>query len=95
MIKVLSYIFLVLFCWIVYPYKWIDKAIFDHRKAKAIAKANKSGRKEYVIQIGKHFISGTKEDMDRIKKNSCKNLGLKRIHYNLFDWKSAVIYTTK
>ena len=65
MIKVISYICVILFCWIVYPYKWIDKALFNYRKAKAIAKANKSGKKEYVVQVGKSFLTGTKEDFKR------------------------------
>ncbi len=95
MIKVVSYIILVLFCWVIYPYKWIRWIAFYVRRYLAIRTAdemhNLTGRRYFVIQNGRKFIvrdkrSARKKDV-KIKK--------KIPSYLDWDYRNAIIYRTK
>ncbi len=90
-----SFILLVLFCWIIYPYKWIKQAVFNHRKEKAIQKAKELnilwGRTFYVVQNGMSFFVGDRAYFRRkkIKWNKrLRNLGVET------DYRKAIIFTT-
>jgi hypothetical protein len=89
-----SLVLLVLFCWIVYPYKWIKKSVFNHRKGKAIRKAKylnmRWGRTFYVVQNGMNFFVGDRTYFRRkkIKWNKrLRNLGVET------DYRKAIIFT--
>lgn len=93
-ITYISLILLVFFCWIIYPYKWIKKAVFNSRKKKAIKKATDLnilwGRTFYVVQNGMNFFVGDRAYFRRkkIKWNKrLKNIGVGT------DYKNAIVFT--
>ncbi len=90
----MSYALLILFCWIVYPCKWIKKAVFRRRKRKAIEKAinryNETGRHYHVVQNGLNFFVG---DRAYFRQKKIKwNKRLKRLGA-ISDYRIAIIFT--
>jgi len=93
-------IYAISFLWL---YKRIVSKIFNHRKDNAVKKANERHisecKKIFVIQIGKYFITGTREELrryNRLKwvKNKEYRRMLKNPAFN-FDYRNAIIYETK
>lgn len=89
-----SIVLLILFCWIVYPYKWIKRSVFDHRKEKAIRKAKDLNkywdRTFYVVQNGMNFFVG---DRAYFRQKKIKwNKRLRRLGVET-DYRKAIIFT--
>ena len=99
MIKALSTVIVILFCWVIFPYKWIKHAIFVNRKSKAIRQANKrqltTAKKVMVCQIGSHFIVGVNDELKRINKRGRKLLKLNKNEEFIWNYKNSLIYTAK
>jgi hypothetical protein len=99
MIKLLSTFIVVLFCWVIFPYKWIKHAIFINRKNKAIKQADKrqktEGKKVLVVQIGDKFIVGIRDELKRIDKKAYKLLHLNRDEQFIWDYRNSIIYEAK
>ena len=97
-IKILAYfIYAVSFLWV---FKKLTKWIFDRRKKKAIQKANKRHKEEkkkiFVIQIGKKFHVGTREELRRENKTGRKAVKyLSKTHWLDYNYKNAIIYEAK
>lgn len=93
-ISYLSFICLVLFCWIIYPYKWIKKAVFYHRKGKAINKAKdlsyNKGHKFFVVQNGMKFIVGDRNYFRGMNTKYKKKIKGSQLS---FDYRDAIIFT--
>ena len=99
MSKLTAQIIVILFCWIIYPYKWIRHFAFISKKKKAIKKADKlqknSCKKIMVCQIGSIFKVGTKTDLKRMDKLARKILKIKRADSWIWNYKKALIYSAK
>ena len=99
MIKLLSTIIVILFAWIIFPYKWIKHAIFVNRKSKAIKQADKrqkeTNKKVMVCQLGTTFIVGVNDELKRIDKKAFKILKLNRDEQFIWNYKNSVIYSAK
>lgn len=99
MSRLIAQIIVILFCWIIYPYKWIRHFIFISRKNKAIKEADKlqknSGEKIMVCQIGSIFKVGTKTDLKRMDKLARKILKIKRADKWIWDYRKSLIYSAK
>lgn len=99
MIKLLSTIIVILFCWLIFPYKWIRHFQFVNRKSKAIRQANKlqktTDKKVMVIQIGSIFKVGVNTELKRYDKLARKILKVKRCDSFIWNYKNAVIYSAK
>ena len=92
--KVISWFFIVLFFWIIYPYKWANLAIFNIRKANAIRKAEtmtaETGKQVYVVQYKTTFITGLRSDFRR------RDSKIRRKIDGFLDWdyRNAIIHKT-
>lgn len=99
MIKALTYVILILFCWIIYPYKWITKAVFLTRMNNAKKKANKRALQVsdtvYVVQWGKRFFVGVRSEMKKMDKKAAKMLKLTVREAQMWDYRNCIIYKTK
>lgn len=99
MIKTISTIIVILFCWIIYPYKWIRHFQFVNRKSKAIRQAKElqktTDKKVMVIQIGSIFKIGVNTELKRYDKLARKILRVKRCDNFIWNYKNAVIYSAK
>lgn len=89
-----SLIFLILFFWIIYPYKWIKQYVFKHKKEKAIQKAKDLNahwnRTFYVVQNGMDFFVGDRSHFRQKKIKWNKRLRKLRVET---DYKKAIVYT--
>ena len=99
MIKALSTLIVILFCWLIFPYKWIRHAVFVNRKNKAIKQADKrqltTNKKVMVIQIGNRFIVGINDELKRINKRGRKLLKLNKNEDFIWNYKNSLIYSAK
>jgi flagellar biogenesis protein FliO len=99
MIKLLSTLIVILFCWVIFPYKWIKHAIFINRKSKAIKEADKrqktTAKKVMVIQIADQFIVGVNDELKRMDKKAFKILKLNRNEQFVWNYKNSLIYSAK
>lgn len=99
MIKTLSYLILILFCWIIYPYKWGVKLSFLRSKHKAVIKAEKMysalNKTVYVVQWGKTFYVGVRSQCRKLDRAAAKHLGLTHQEHKLWDYRNCVVYKTK
>jgi hypothetical protein len=82
------------------PHLSIRKLIIDYRKNKAIKKAlalsAKTNANIYVVQIGRYFKVGTREELRRFNKNGRKNIRRLTKTYTLdFNCKYSIIFTAK
>lgn len=95
LLKTCTIIMLVLFCWIIYPVKWIKKMKFVYDRKNAIGRANVlhqyTGKKYHVMQNGRSFYVGS-----RIMLRSINIEGKKALKYTgcKFDYRNAIIYST-
>lgn len=60
----------VLFAWVIFPYKWIVRAAFNRKKAKAFKKARRmskdTGAMIYVVQWSDTFFVGKRNELRQI-----------------------------
>jgi len=93
-IRYMSMICLILFFWIIYPYKWIKQAIFNHRKEKAIQEAKdlsfEKGHKFFVVQNGMKFLVGDKKYFRKMNTKYKKRIKGTQL---FFDYREAIIFT--
>ena len=91
-IHALSLIAVVLFCWVIYPYKWICKALFSVRKRNAVREADQlcreTGKAAYVVQAGTQFYVGNRAQFR--EWNSKARKGKRR--FLDIDYRHALIY---
>lgn len=99
-VKTVSTVIYVLF----FPVFWVwrkgTKCMFNRRKRKAIRKAEKRSRAEgckvFVIQIERHFITGTRGELRRYNKTGCKVVKKPGNSFLLnFDYRRAIVYSTQ
>lgn len=99
MIKLTANIIVILFCWVIYPYKWAKHIAFIMRKRKAIKQADErqktSNDTVYVVQILDTFHIGIKSEMKKLDKKARKILGLKRVDNFIWDYRRSVIYKAR
>lgn len=97
--KLVAQLIVILFCWIIYPYKWVMHFAFISRRNKAIKEADKrqktSSKKIMVCQIQSYFKVGTKDELKRYDKLARKLLKVKRADNWIWDYRNAVIYSAK
>ena len=90
--KVLSYSIVILFCWIIFPYKWVMKFIFESNKAKAIRRCDdlslKYNKQAYVVQNGREFYVGLRSEFRQTNSKVRRKLA----KYLKFDYRNAIIY---
>lgn len=90
----MSIVCLISFFWIIYPYKWIKRHVFNSRKGKAIQMAKDLNanwnRTFYVVQNGMNFFVGDRSYFRRKKikwNKQLRNLGVET------DYKKAIVFT--
>jgi len=72
--------------------------IFDYRKKREIKRADirheKEGRKIIVVQINRHFVSGTREELRRQNKRSA-SIVKRAFHTHMldYDYRNSIVYT--
>lgn len=90
--KALSFILVVLFCWVIYPYKWARALTFRLRKEKAIREADlmchETGKAAYVVQDGVRFYVNNRQQFRDWNKQARKG----RRRFLDIDYRHAVIY---
>jgi len=99
MIKLTAQLIVILFCWIIYPYKWIKHYLFIRKKKIAIKKADErqktSNSKIMVVQLGNYFKVGTKTELKSMDKLARKILKIKRSDKWIWDYRNSIIYSAK
>lgn len=99
MSKSIALTVVILFCWIIYPIKWVKYFAFIHKKNKAIKEADKlqktTDKKIMVIQLGNVFKVGTNTELKRMDKLARTILKIKRADNWIWDYKKALIYSAK
>jgi hypothetical protein len=98
--KILGTAVYVLFFQLFFIYETTRKAVFNRRKKRAIKKADKMalklGRRIHVVQIERRFIVGTRDELKRYNRKGrkiVKKLSGSRLLD--FDYRNAIVYTTK
>lgn len=90
--KVLSVLIVVLFCWVIFPIKWVRSIVFKARKSAAIKEADELCRQThkaaYVVQMGTRFAVGNRAEFRDWNKKAQR--GRKR--YLDIDYRHAVVY---
>ena len=87
--------------WFFHPHLFIRKHIIDYRKKRAIKKAIKRSlqipnKNICVVQVGRHFEVGTREEMHRFNKNGRKNLSRISDTSSLdFNCKHSIIFAAR
>lgn len=93
--KALSYLFVIIFAPIIFPYKWIRQFQFAAEKAKAIKQCNelslKWNKQAYVVQNGREFYVGLRSEFRQTNSKIRKQLA----GYLDFDYRNAIIYKAK
>lgn len=93
--RLLSWIVTILFCWVIFPYKWIKRALFEAKKANAIREADllsiETNKQAYVVQYKTDFIVGLRDDFRR--KDS--KIRRKIDGFLNWDYRNAIIHKTK
>lgn len=93
--KIIAYIVTILFFWVIYPYRFIVKMIFEIKKANAIKQADElckqTNKQVYVVQYNKDFVVGLKREFRH------KDLKIRKKIDGFLDWdyRNAIIYKTK
>jgi hypothetical protein len=99
MSKLTAQLVVILFCWIIYPYKLVKHFAFIRKKNKAIKQADKlqktTDKKIMVVQLGSIFKVGTNTELKRMDKLARTILKIKRADNWIWDYKKALIYSAK
>ena len=92
LLAVASMFVTVLCCWAIFPYKWVRKAVFRHRKANAMYecrhRATECGHRYYVVQNGMRVYVGERRNFREWNRKNKKALRL----FANFDYRNALIY---
>ncbi len=92
--RTLSVLCVVLFCWLIYPAKWIRTAVFRVRRNNAILQADRlyaqTGKAAYVVQNGTRFLVGNRATLRNWNKQVRKG---KQPCLDI-DYRHAIIYKT-
>lgn len=93
--RALSWLLTVLFCWIIFPYKWTKKALFEAKKANAIREAEmisiERNKQVYVVQYRTDFIVGLRDEFRR--KDS--KIRRKIDGFLNWDYRNSIVHKTK
>lgn len=96
--KVFSFVCVVLFCWVIYPLKWIRKFIFlsrlDEAKKYADALHDETGKSYYVVQFGLKFDVGTRDYFRRNNVKVKRSLKKKYKGFLNYDYRNAIVYVS-
>lgn len=86
----------VVFCWIVYPYKWAKAAIVWVRKIQAIQRAkdmaHERGCKIFVVQNGMRFDVGTRAVMRRKSTKIQRRFARNHAEYMDYDYRYGIVF---
>ena len=89
---ILAQLCVILFAWIIYPYKWIKKLIFRIKKENAIKEADALSKElnkaVYVVQDHEKFYVGTRTQFREGNKDAKRCLP----DWLRYDYRHAVIY---
>lgn len=95
-IKVLSWVCVVLFCWLIFPIKWVKKILFNERKERAIARANelaqKNNRVYYVVQVESDFYVGNRDFFRERDKKMKSILAKNNASFYKWDYRNAIVH---
>lgn len=95
-IKVLSWVCVVLFCWVIFPVKWYKRISFRQRKEQAIARANelaqKNNRVYYVVQMEENFFVGTRDFFRERDKKMKSILAKNNASFYKWDYRNAIVH---
>lgn len=95
-IKVLSWVCVVLFCWVIYPLKWYRHISFNLRKENAINKAihlaKQNNRVYYVVQMGENFFVGTRDFFRERDKKMKSILAKNNASFYKWDYRNAIVF---
>lgn len=96
-IYALSCILTALFCWVVFPYKWIKKAaqkakLLQIRK-QADERAATENRHIYVVQWNDTYKVGTRQEIRAWSNRIRADLARQYKAFYDFDYRHAIIYT--
>jgi len=99
LLHILTVVFTVMFCWIVFPARWIKRFVFDTRKANAIREADllslETNKQVYVVQYGMKFKVGSRSEF-RYSTNKIKSdLSKRNSSFLDYNYRNAIIYKTK
>lgn len=98
-IHIVSIILLVLFFWIIYPYKWIKKLSFEVRKANTIRQAEQlsvnENKQVYVVQYRMRFKVGLRSDFRKANSKVRRELEKEMKGFLDYDYRNGIIYRTK
>lgn len=92
--RILAVLCVVLFCWLIYPAKWIRAAVFRVRRNNAILQADRlhqqTGKAAYVVQNGTRLIVGNRATL----RNWNKHVRKAKQPCLDIDYRHAIIYKT-
>lgn len=90
---------IILFCWVIYPYKWIKAYTFKRRLNKAIKKADARQKttpcKVLVVQFKGEFIVGIPSELKKIDNLVRKRNNIPRKYKKVWDYRNAIVYSAK
>lgn len=90
-----STLFVVLFCWVIYPYKWTRLLVHNIRKANVCRQAchasTQCGDVVFVIQHGKEFYYGTRKTLRNHNKKASKKIQSEYSPLLECDYRNAIV----
>lgn len=91
-----SIILTVLFAWLIFPYKWVSRAVFRHRRSAAMRRARRmsetTGKVIYVVQWHDTFFVGRRDEMRQlINQHYGRRVRRRYSHQLTVDYRNAVI----
>jgi hypothetical protein len=98
-LHILSIILTILFCWIIYPFKWIKLLNFKLRKANAIRQAEQltaeTNKQVYVVQYRMRFKVGLRSEFRKHNSQIRRDLDKEMKGFLDYDYRNGIIYHTK
>lgn len=98
-IKLLSYLIVALFCWIIWPYKWAllaqNRVRLANAKRRADALDNALNQAVYVVQYRRRFKVGARKDFRRENSNVRRDLAQEMKGFLKWDYRNAIVYRTR
>ena len=98
-IKLLSYLIVALFCWIIWPYKWVllaqNSARLANAKRRADALDAAKNQAVYVVQYRRRFKVGLRADFRRENSKVRRDLAQEMKGFLKWDYRNAIVYRTR
>lgn len=93
---ILTYTGLILFWWVIYPYKWINAGIAKLRNLHALTQAKELchdiNKAVYVCRDGHKIYVNTRENLRRANTKNRKKLSDSHRGYLDWDYRYALVY---